>query len=143
MRGAGTLRRLALVAAVLAGSVAAGLWGSVGAGAATTTAAGVTATRTATRTTTRTATVTRSAQTRTANVTRPARSSATVAHSTTVQVHHSAPASGGVPTWGWVLIAIGVAGLVMGAFALGRGRDGPVRGDDVNGGPRDQDLPPR
>ena len=33
MRGAVTLRRLALVAAVLAGSVAAGLWGSVGAGA--------------------------------------------------------------------------------------------------------------
>ncbi|MGZ4185115.1 MAG: hypothetical protein ACXVUE_18960 [Solirubrobacteraceae bacterium] len=94
-------------------------------------------------------TVTTPARTETKTVTEPGRTTTIESHTTTVAVKPTTSttgqgSSGGIPSWGWILIGAGAVLLVVAIFMIGRShgerrRDiGPARP-----GPRsDRDQPP-
>lgn len=91
---------------------------------------------------------------KTTTVTVPARTTTVVAPTTSVTNQtttvHLTPtsttgseSSGGIPGWGWLLIALGVVGIGVGMFLAGRDRrdrrtDRVGRVDDQVGGPPDE-----
>jgi len=93
--------------------------------------------------TTETKTITQPAQSRTVTatttVTSPSQTTAITGNNTTVAVNPlstTASESGsGIPWWGWVLIGLGVVGVAIAIFQLGRSRRG--------GGPDDPAAQPR
>jgi len=85
-----------------------------------------------TKTTTETKTVTQPAQSRTVTATTtvstPGQTTAITGNNTTVAVTPisttASQAGSGVPWWGWVLIGLGVVGVAIAIFQLGRRRRG-------------------
>ncbi|MGZ4180967.1 MAG: hypothetical protein ACXVUL_09850 [Solirubrobacteraceae bacterium] len=113
-------------------------------------------------TTTTTETVTQPAETvtepaRTRTVTRtetttvPGKTTSIQSNTTSVQVSPTTAtsgkqSSGGIPSWGWVLIGAGAALLVVAIFMIGRARGAPARearGEAGPSRPPDSAMPPR
>lgn len=100
-----------------------------------------TATATAeTKTATETKTITQPAQSRTVTATTtvstPGQTTGITGNNTTVAVQpisaNTSDSGGGIPWWAWVLIGLGVVGVAIAIFQLGRGR----RGGNGGGGSR-------
>lgn len=98
----------------------------------------------------RTTTVTQPAQSATVTKTEtktaaaPAPTTSVTNQTTGIKVTPASTSTGGgVPWWGWLLIALGVVGLALGIFLLGRGRRGggsgtePPAGLSSDGAPAD------
>jgi cobalamin biosynthesis Mg chelatase CobN len=160
--GSGTVSQRAQQAASSASSQAAGqLSTSTQAEKATATGKTTTATQPP-KTTTRepTTTVTQPAQSTTVTKTEtrtaaaPAPATSVTNQTTSIQVTPTSTttgdSSGGVPWWGWLLIALGVIGLALAMFLLGRRRRGDGSGTEPSArltsdgvpadGPRAQDV---
>jgi cytoskeletal protein RodZ len=154
--GSGTAGQQAQQAASSAASKATGALSSTSQSAKDP-STGTTATTTSpgkTTTVTHTTTVTQPVQTVTTTKTEttPGRTTSITNKTTTVvatPTSTTGSASGsGVPTWGWVLIALGVVGIAIGTFLVGRGRRGDAGGPgtgppsgSVGHGPAGSDVP--
>ena len=107
-----------------------------------------------TTTTTSTETVTQPARTqtvtRTETTTAPGKTTSIQSHTTSVQVSPTttsgSQSSGGIPSWGWVLIGAGAVLLVLAIFMIGRSRGARARetaGAADPSRPPDSAMPPR
>lgn len=93
-----------------------------------------------TKTATETKTITQPAQSRTVTATTtvstPGQTTGITGNNTTVAVQpisaNTSDSGGGIPWWAWVLIGLGVVGVAIAIFQLGRGR----RGGNGGGGSR-------
>jgi hypothetical protein len=117
---------------------------------ATASQTGTTTASTETAASTQTKTVTQPAQSRTVTatttVTSPGQTTAITGNNTTVAVNPLSTtdnqSGSGIPWWGWVLIGLGVVGVAIAIFQLGRGRRGGSGGDPPAAGPPRQSGAP-